>query len=80
MCPHDFVHGIPLVATCLEILSKHTKFCHNVLHPLTLGPCCRLPMAHTCFNHLLLPPYKTRRRLKEKLTIAISYAEGFGIE
>lgn len=39
-----------------------------------------LPMAHTCFNQLCLPPYKSRKILKQKLTIAISNAEGFGIE
>ncbi|XP_031557085.1 probable E3 ubiquitin-protein ligase HECTD2 [Actinia tenebrosa] len=39
-----------------------------------------LPMAHTCFNQLCLPPYKTRKQIKQKLTIAISNAEGFGIE
>ncbi|XP_071946832.1 probable E3 ubiquitin-protein ligase HECTD2 [Antedon mediterranea] len=39
-----------------------------------------LPMAHTCFNQLILPPYKSRRQLKQKLTIAISNAEGFGLE
>ena len=39
-----------------------------------------LPMAHTCFNQLCLPPYKTRQQLKTKLTIAISNSEGFGIE
>ncbi|XP_072041888.1 LOW QUALITY PROTEIN: probable E3 ubiquitin-protein ligase HECTD2 [Amphiura filiformis] len=39
-----------------------------------------LPMSHTCFNHLILPPYKQRKQLKQKLTIAISNAEGFGLE
>ncbi|XP_002738170.1 putative E3 ubiquitin-protein ligase HECTD2 [Saccoglossus kowalevskii] len=39
-----------------------------------------LPMAHTCFNQLCLPPYRTRKQLKQKLIIAISNAEGFGLE
>ncbi|XP_072851401.2 putative E3 ubiquitin-protein ligase HECTD2 isoform X2 [Pogona vitticeps] len=39
-----------------------------------------LPIAHTCFNQLCLPPYKTKKELKEKLTIGISNAEGFGLE
>ncbi|XP_071792610.1 probable E3 ubiquitin-protein ligase HECTD2 [Asterias amurensis] len=39
-----------------------------------------LPMSHTCFNQLILPPYKSRRQLKHKVTIAISNAEGFGLE
>ncbi|XP_077992332.1 putative E3 ubiquitin-protein ligase HECTD2 [Glandiceps talaboti] len=39
-----------------------------------------LPMAHTCFNQLCLPPYKNRKQLKQKLTIAIANAEGFGLE
>lgn len=37
-------------------------------------------MAHTCFNQLLLPPYGTRQQLESKLIIAISNAEGFGLE
>lgn len=39
----------------------------------------QLPSAHTCFNHLLLPPYQDREKLKEKLLIAISNSEGFGL-
>eukprot|EP00794_Sanderia_malayensis_P005513 gene5513-6198_t len=39
-----------------------------------------LPMAHTCFNQLILPPYKSKKTLNKKLTIAISNSEGFGIE
>lgn len=39
-----------------------------------------LPMAHTCFNQLLLPPYTSKQLLAEKLTIAIDNAEGFGLE
>uniref|UniRef100_A0A8C7Z0Q3 HECT-type E3 ubiquitin transferase n=1 Tax=Oryzias sinensis TaxID=183150 RepID=A0A8C7Z0Q3_9TELE len=39
-----------------------------------------LPVSHTCFNQICLPPYRTRKELKHKLTIAISNAEGFGLE
>ncbi|CAF1079514.1 unnamed protein product [Rotaria sordida] len=39
-----------------------------------------LPMSHTCFNQLLLPPYSTCEILKEKLFLAIENCEGFGIE
>ncbi|KAL3657909.1 hypothetical protein V7S43_017108 [Phytophthora oleae] len=39
----------------------------------------RLPTAHTCFNHLLLPEYSTREKLKERLLLAINQAEGFGL-
>lgn len=39
-----------------------------------------LPEAHTCFNQLVLPDYKNKEVLKKKLTIAISNAEGFGLE
>ncbi|CEG46973.1 E3 ubiquitin protein ligase [Plasmopara halstedii] len=39
----------------------------------------RLPTAHTCFNHLLLPEYSSRDKLKERLLIAINQAEGFGL-
>ncbi|KAI9298868.1 HECT-domain-containing protein [Neoconidiobolus thromboides FSU 785] len=39
----------------------------------------RLPTSHTCFNVLLLPEYKTKAKLKERLLTAISNAEGFGM-
>jgi len=39
----------------------------------------RLPSAHTCFNHLLLPEYATREKLQERLLTAISNSEGFGM-
>jgi len=39
----------------------------------------RLPSAHTCFNHLLLPEYSTKEKLQERLLAAINNAEGFGM-
>lgn len=39
----------------------------------------RLPSAHTCFNHLLLPEYKTKQQLLKQLLKAISDTEGFHI-
>ncbi|KAI1886881.1 hypothetical protein AGOR_G00200350 [Albula goreensis] len=39
-----------------------------------------LPVSHTCFNQICLPSYKSKKELKQKLTIAISNAEGFGLE
>jgi len=39
----------------------------------------RLPSAHTCFNHLLLPEYKSKEKLKEQLLKAIVDTEGFHI-
>ncbi|CAH0522596.1 unnamed protein product [Peronospora belbahrii] len=39
----------------------------------------RLPTAHTCFNHLLLPEYNSREKLKERLLLALNQAEGFGL-
>jgi len=39
----------------------------------------RLPSAHTCFNHLLLPEYKSKTKLKEQLLKAIVDTEGFHI-
>lgn len=40
----------------------------------------QLPSAHTCFNHLLLPPYATKAKMKEKLVVAINNSEGFGLQ
>ncbi|KAG9341151.1 hypothetical protein JZ751_019590, partial [Albula glossodonta] len=37
----------------------------------------KLPRAHTCFNRLDLPPYKSFEELREKLHIAIENAQGF---
>lgn len=39
----------------------------------------RLPSAHTCFNHLLLPPYSSIEVMRRKLRYAISHSEGFGL-
>ncbi|XP_066277457.1 probable E3 ubiquitin-protein ligase HECTD2 isoform X2 [Branchiostoma lanceolatum] len=39
-----------------------------------------LPIAHTCFNQLCLPPYKSKKHLAQKLLIAVQNAEGFGLE
>jgi len=45
----------------------------------------RLPSAHTCFNHLLLPDYSTIETclvvqvLRERMLFAIAQSEGFGL-
>ena len=39
----------------------------------------RLPSAHTCFNHLLLPAYSSMEILREKLKYAINHSEGFAL-
>ena len=39
-----------------------------------------LPMAHTCFNNLVLPDYKNFEKTKKNILIAINYSEGFGLE
>lgn len=46
----------------------------------SLAPPYTLPQAHTCFNQLMLPEYPSRDVLREKLSIAVQYAEGFGLE
>lgn len=38
-----------------------------------------LPVAHTCYNLLDLPPYENAQILREKLLTAIQNAEGFGL-
>lgn len=38
-----------------------------------------LPEAHTCFNHLVLPHYPSKEKLREKLLLAMENSEGFGI-
>ncbi|KAI9353766.1 hypothetical protein BDR26DRAFT_14525 [Obelidium mucronatum] len=39
-----------------------------------------LPKSHTCFNRLDLPPYKSQEVLEKKLTMAIEFTAGFGVE
>eukprot|EP00983_Pelagomonas_calceolata_P109731 1159589-Pelagomonas_calceolata.AAC.8 len=41
------------------------------------GDSDRLPTAHTCFNHLLLPAYTSKEMLQDRLRKALEYAEGF---
>ena len=40
----------------------------------------RLPTAHTCFNQLVLPEYRTKEKLESSLMIAILHGEGFGLK
>ena len=45
-----------------------------------LGPDSeRLPIASTCFNHLMVPEYGTKDKMRAKLMLAIQNAEGFGM-
>ncbi|KAI1633454.1 HECT-domain-containing protein [Biscogniauxia mediterranea] len=44
------------------------------------GEVGNLPKAHTCFNRLDLPPYKSLEQLQNKLTIAVEETMGFGQE
>lgn len=39
-----------------------------------------LPTAHTCFNILVIPKYKTSDVLCNKFNLAIQYTEGFGLK
>jgi ubiquitin-protein ligase E3 A len=39
----------------------------------------RLPVAHTCFNTLTLPDYRTKGTMKSRILRAIRETEGFGI-
>jgi len=43
-------------------------------------PTSRLPTAHTCFNLMLLPHYRSREKLERCLRLAIENAEGFGLQ
>lgn len=55
------------------------------LHKLVLviqraeGDSNRLPTSHTCFNVLLLPEYRTRAKLRDRLLTAIRNSKGFGL-
>jgi ubiquitin-protein ligase E3 A len=38
-----------------------------------------LPTSHTCYNHLLLPEYKNKDIMRERILTAIQNSEGFGL-
>ncbi|KAG1448908.1 hypothetical protein G6F56_008811 [Rhizopus delemar] len=44
------------------------------------GEVTQLPKAHTCFNRIDMPPYKTYEALVAKLTMAVEETLGFGQE
>ncbi|KAI9267104.1 hypothetical protein EDC94DRAFT_602292 [Helicostylum pulchrum] len=44
------------------------------------GQDTQLPKAHTCFNRIDMPPYKTYEALVAKLTMAVEETVGFGQE
>ncbi|EPY82006.1 Itchy E3 ubiquitin protein ligase isoform 4-like protein [Camelus ferus] len=60
----------------MHALQRSTQYDGYAKTDLTI----RLPVAHTCFNQLCLPPYKSKKDLKQKLIIGISNSEGFGLE
>ena len=39
-----------------------------------------LPTAHTCFNLLSMPEYTSRAKLRDRLSVAINNAQGFGLQ
>ncbi len=39
----------------------------------------KLPVAHTCFNILDLPPYPSKEKMRDKLLQATNLTAGFGI-
>jgi len=43
-------------------------------------PTMRLPVAHTCFNLLLLPRYSSMEKLRAMLITAVDWTEGFGLQ
>ncbi len=40
----------------------------------------KLPTSHTCFNTLLLPSYRSKAAMGDRLRLAIMNSEGFGLE
>jgi E3 ubiquitin-protein ligase HECTD2 len=40
----------------------------------------RFPTARTCFNTLVLHPYRSRAQLEQKLWMAVAESEGFGLK
>ena len=74
-----------MVVICL-LWSQHSSFSAWLLKPVphyyfAIFPLLdRLPVAHTCFNQLVLPAYNNKKIMQQKLLMAISNTEGFGLE
>lgn len=62
----------------LQLMASHLPQLLTFDHRMG-GDSDRLPTAHTCFNHLLLPAYTSKEVLQERLRTALEYAEGFGL-
>ena len=61
------------------VLSKPLCACRCVLQ--RDGPDSqKLPTSHTCFNTLLLPSYRSKEVMANRLKLAIMNSEGFGLE
>lgn len=77
------VQGMKAIRVSLDrvcIISYHSIIdiaCQVIIQPT---PDERfLPVAHTCFNLLDLPRYRTKERLKYKLLQAIQQTQGFSL-
>ena len=83
-CP--FVHRLarPFLLFCnqcsLAVLFGSSQVIDGVVACRDGPDSNKLPTSHTCFNTLLLPSYKSREKLAERLRLAIMNAEGFGLE
>lgn len=53
---------------------------HLLVQKHGVEPTMRLPVAHTCFNLLLLPKYSSLEKLRAMLITAIEWTEGFGLQ
>lgn len=74
--PNDFLYFTALfVRFRLFVLVVCEKHSYSTFPVAVL----RLPTAHTCFNHLLLPEYSSREKLHKMMLLAIENAEGFGL-
>ena len=60
-------------------ISPSVLFLHIFYNLFQGGDANRLLSSHTCFNHLLLPPYENIDILREKLMQSIENREGFGL-
>ena len=56
------------------------NICKFTIHGVTIDVCL-YPRAHTCFNRIDLPQYRSKEDLREKLKLAVTMvATGFDIE
>ncbi|KAI9034347.1 hypothetical protein DFJ74DRAFT_649004 [Hyaloraphidium curvatum] len=74
-------HTMQVKVSCAGVLLSFPPRLSSFLCALPVGPDSeRLPVAHTCFNQILLYRYSSKHKLDQKLRMAINESSGFALK